>query len=315
MTVADVARELYGLPPEEFTSARNARAKEATAAGDPDLAAQVQSLRKPTTAAWLLNQLVRAHADEVAQVLSLGAELRAAQGTVAADELRALDRQRRRLTHAVAQQARVLGRDAGRRVSEQVAAAVEETLRSAMVDPDAGEALSSGLLTDTFSATGVEPVDLRAVVALGAPEAPPAPAAAASAASHARRSAGQRKDSAAEAGDERAARDAARRRAVDGARRELAEAEAVLEKAEELSGRARVEADAAGRERRQREAERAEMRRRLDELDRLVAQAVTADDAATRSLATSVAAQASAADGVEAARRHVHTLLGDETEV
>ena len=59
MSIDDVAQELYALVPEEFTAARNARAKEAKAAGDAELAAQVQALRKPTAGAWLLNQLVR----------------------------------------------------------------------------------------------------------------------------------------------------------------------------------------------------------------------------------------------------------------
>ena len=98
----------------------------------------MQSLRKPTAGAWLLNQLVRQHGDEVQQVLDLGAQLRAAQGTLGADELRALDRQRRQLTRAVAEQARDLGREAGRRVTDATTADVEETLRSAMVDAAAG---------------------------------------------------------------------------------------------------------------------------------------------------------------------------------
>ena len=166
MSIDDVAQELYALVPEEFTAARNARAKEAKAAGDAELAAQVQALRKPTAGAWLLNQLVRRQADEVQQVLDLGAQLRAAQGNLGAAEVRALDQQRRQLTRAVAQQARALGQDAGRRVTDQVTTDVEETLRSAMVDEAAGAALLTGLLTDTFSSTGLEPVDLSRVVAV-----------------------------------------------------------------------------------------------------------------------------------------------------
>ena len=178
MTVEEVAAELYGLAPEDFTATRNARAKEAKEAGDAELAAAVQRLRKPTTAAWLLNLLVRRHGDEVEQVLALGAQLRAAQGTLSGDDLRALDRQRRQLTHAVSEQARALGRDAGRRVSEQAATEVEETLRAAMVDETAGAALSTGLLTDTFSSTGLDAVDLTGLVALPVGGGAAAPAAA-----------------------------------------------------------------------------------------------------------------------------------------
>ena len=66
----------------------------------------------------------------------------------------------------MAEQARSLARQDGRRVSNQAVADVEETLRSAMVDAAAGAALHTGLLTDTFSSTGLDPVDLSRVVAL-----------------------------------------------------------------------------------------------------------------------------------------------------
>ena len=225
MSIEEVARELYGLVPEEFTAARNARAKLAKADGDVELAGRVQSLRKPTAGAWLLNHFVRQHADEVQQVLDLGAQLRAAQGTLAADELRALDGQRRQLTRAVAEQARDLGRDAGRRVTDATTADVEETLRSAMVDAAAGVALSTGLLTDTFSSTGIEPVDLSRVVALAPPGAEP--------------------DGTASAGgvgtQDEARPDPARQRLVAKAERAVAEAEVALREAHEEAEAAAAE--------------------------------------------------------------------------
>jgi hypothetical protein len=46
--IDDVADELYGLAPEQFTSARNAHIKEAKAGGDGDLAAKIGALRKPS---------------------------------------------------------------------------------------------------------------------------------------------------------------------------------------------------------------------------------------------------------------------------
>src|SRR6478735_10130604 len=50
-----IAVELYALPPDDFTSARNARA----AAADRSLAARVKTLRKPTAAAWAVDLLAR----------------------------------------------------------------------------------------------------------------------------------------------------------------------------------------------------------------------------------------------------------------
>ena len=95
----EIADELYALPLAEFTPARDAQAK--ALKGTP-LAAPVKALRKPSTAAWVVNLLVRHESEQVAQVLQVGAALRAAQANLSGDELRALTRQRRQLTAAVA---------------------------------------------------------------------------------------------------------------------------------------------------------------------------------------------------------------------
>jgi hypothetical protein len=295
VSIDDVARELYGLVPEEFTAARNERAKEAKDAGDAELAAVVRSLRKPTAGAWLLNQLVRHHGDEVQQVLDLGARLRAAQGTLGADELRALDRQRRQLTRAVAEQARDLGLEAGRRVTDATTADVEETLRSAMVDAAAGEALSTGLLTDTFSSTGIEPVDLSRVVALAAPPAEPAATAS-----------GQ------SGGPQDAERpDPARRRLVAKAERAVAEADSALQAARTRVEQAADEVAQATRRREQLESEQAEARRRLDDLDTQVASASAAEDAAAADHDRAQQDEASAVEAAAQLGEELAALLGD----
>jgi hypothetical protein len=291
VSIEDVAAELYGLAPEEFTAARNARAKGAKAGGDAELAAQVQSLRKPTAGAWLLNQLVRQHADLVQQVLDLGGQLRAAQGTLGADELRALDRQRRQLTRAVAEQAAGLGRAAGRRVTAATTAEVEETLRSAMVDAVAGAALATGLLTDTFSSTGLDPVDLSRVVALppvgGTASAPPATAAS-QAADHA---------------------DAARQRRVADAERAVAEAESALRRARTVLEQATRDAVEAQQRRGRLESEREEARRRLEELDGQVATATEAAESAARAQDAAQREEGSAAEAAARCRERLEELL------
>ena len=291
MNIENVAGELYGLAPEEFTAARNARAKEAKAAGDAELAARVQSLRKPTAGAWLLNQLVREHADLVQQVLDLGGQLRAAQGTLGADELRALDQQRRQLTRAVAEQAAGLGRDAGRRVTAATTAEVEETLRSAMVDAVAGAALATGLLTDTFSSTGLEPVDLSRVVALpqddATASAPPAPA---------------------DAGPDDA-EDAARQRRVADAEHAVAEAQTALEAAREALGQAAQDATEAQQRRQRLETEREEAKRRLRDLDARLATAAEAAESAARVQQAAQREEGSAAKAATRRRERLEELL------
>ena len=152
-----VADELYSLPLAEFTPARDARAKELKAGGSADLAQQVRALKKPSTAAWVVDLLVRR--DQVEQVLNVGAALREAQAAMSAGELRTLTKQRRQVTAAVTQQARRIAADEGLRVTESVAEQVEATLTAAMVDADCGRAVRSGLLVAPLATTGVEPLD------------------------------------------------------------------------------------------------------------------------------------------------------------
>ncbi len=152
----EIADELYALPLAEFTPARDARAKELR--GSP-LAAQVKALRKPSTAAWVVNLLVRREAGQVDQVLHVGAALREAQQAMSAGELRTLTRQRRQVTAAVTTRARRIAGDEGVRVTEAVAEQVEATLTAAMVDAECGRAVRSGLLVGALRTTGVEPVD------------------------------------------------------------------------------------------------------------------------------------------------------------
>lgn len=166
--LAEIADELYGLTLPEFTEARDARSK-GLKATEPALAARVKVLKKPSLAAWVVNLLVRRESAQIDQILDVASALRAAQAGAEGEELRALTRQRRQLTAALTTRARVLAGEQGQRVTPAVAEAVENTLTAALLDPDAGRALRSGMLTAALSATGVEPVDVGP--ALAVPEA------------------------------------------------------------------------------------------------------------------------------------------------
>jgi chromosome segregation ATPase len=184
--LADAVDELYGLTPDEFTAARNERAKAAKEAGDKELAQEIGKLRKPPAAAWIINQLVRHHGDEIDQFLAVGAALREAQSQLDADQLKELSRERHQVVAAVGRQARALGRRLGHPVSESVATEVEQTLRAALADPDAADAVASGSLTKTldYAGLGDTRVDLAGAVAVPgtgparAPAARPKPASA-----------------------------------------------------------------------------------------------------------------------------------------
>jgi hypothetical protein len=158
----EIADGLYALPLADFTPARDARAKELKGT---ELAAPVKALKKPSLAAWVVNLLVRRDADQVSQVLDLGAALREAAAGMQGDELRALTRQRRQLTAAVTTGARALASGEGVKVTQAVADQVEATLTAAMLDARCAEAVRSGLLVTALAATGVDEVDLGAAVA------------------------------------------------------------------------------------------------------------------------------------------------------
>lgn len=163
------ADELYALTPGEFTAARDARVRQAK--GTP-LAARLKGLRKPSTAAWVVDLLVRRDPAQVEQLLSVGAALREAQEAMAAGELRALTRQRRQVTAAVTTGARRLAAAEGLRVTESVAEQVEATLTAAMLDVGCARAVASGLLVAPLRTTGLAPVeDAELHAALALPEA------------------------------------------------------------------------------------------------------------------------------------------------
>ena len=164
----EIADEFYGLGLPEFTPARDQRAKEVKAE-DKDLSARVKALRKPSTAAWVVDLLVRLETEQVEQVLAVGVALREAQASMSADELRTLTRQRRQLTAAVTTTARGLARDHGLKVTEAVADQVQATLTAAMVDEGCARAVRSGLLVAALATTGVDDIDPSGAVAL--PEA------------------------------------------------------------------------------------------------------------------------------------------------
>jgi hypothetical protein len=269
--VEEAADQLYALSPREFTAARDARAKEAKDAGDKEAAAEIKALRKPTVTAWLANQLVRQHADEVRPLLELGSALREATATLSGPQLRELSRQRNDVVRALVRNARRLAADAGQAVSEDVARGLEETLNAALADPAQAELLLQGRLSVQLKHSGYGPAEGPSPPG-GKPTAAPAKA---------KKTAGGRQPSAAEQRraerrdqleqelaqawpDARAAADARSaaeqqakqaadgakglRRRVNGLRSELAAAEDELARATAASDQATEARDAAAAE-------------------------------------------------------------------
>jgi hypothetical protein len=150
---------LYGLPLEEFTSARNALAAELRAEGDPDRAATVKALRKPSAAAWAVNRLVRAEPDLVEALLGAGGELRqahrqAASGKGALQLRAAAEAERTAVETLVARAATATGRP----LTPAIVDSIRNTLHAASSNDEAREQVRAGTLTTELRPVGLGPL-------------------------------------------------------------------------------------------------------------------------------------------------------------
>jgi hypothetical protein len=149
--IVQEAQKLYGLPLQEFTAARNARAKELKR-DDPELSAAVAGLPKPSVAAAALNELVREDPSEVRALIQSGKRLRQSQEAAVAGK-KGAD------LHAAVQEHRSaidrVQRDLRRRkLSSPTVEKATQTLRVASVDPDLQPLLERGILHEDLAASG-----------------------------------------------------------------------------------------------------------------------------------------------------------------
>jgi hypothetical protein len=168
---ADIDR-LYGLPLEEFTPARDELAKSLRAHGDREAAAEIKKLRKPTVAAWALNQAQRREPKRVAELIDAGARLRDAQQRLVAGGERGLLIDAAAEERRLAEQVVALGEQqlagAGHGAGATAQSKLWSTVRAAAVNPEAGELLESGRLTRDYE---VSDLGLGDAGALSAPPA------------------------------------------------------------------------------------------------------------------------------------------------
>ena len=148
-------------------------ARELRKAGERERAGEVAALRKPSVAAWAVNQLVRTQRQPVADLLEAGDALRAAQDDVLAgrgdaQSLRAAVEHERAAVDALTDAARGLLSSEGNELSETIIERVSDTLHAAALDDEARSQVSEGRLERELRHVG-----LGGFGALGA--APPAP--------------------------------------------------------------------------------------------------------------------------------------------
>jgi hypothetical protein len=237
--------ELFHGPLEEFTSARNGLAKSLRSDGDARAADWVKGLRKPSRAAWLVNQLAARKSKDVRRLLEVGKELRAAQeemlaGSADREKLRGAGAAERQAIDSLVGTAEAIGREHG--VSSQILDRVGETLQAATSDPEVAEAIEKGWLTREQRASGI------GLVGSATPKAP----------------ARARKEEEREAAERRTRQQQAKRRKE--AERKLAGAEKKLEREEAKLESAREKVEEAEKSVHDAELDAHAARRALDEI-------------------------------------------------
>jgi hypothetical protein len=148
---ANAASDLYGLPLDRFVPERGALAKALRGEGDKDAAARVAALRKPSVAAWTVNQLVRTQPAAVTTLFDAGVDLRSAQSELLAGRgdagaLREAAQAERRAVDDLAEIARGLLSSEGHEPTRATLDRVSETLHAAALDDDSRARVSDGCL-------------------------------------------------------------------------------------------------------------------------------------------------------------------------
>jgi hypothetical protein len=149
--MADPVDELFVGPLDEFVKRRDALVKELKTAGDKDTAAAVKALRKPSTAAWAVNQVARRRGAELDEQVGAAngvpaAQARAGQGKDGSG-LRTAGEQWRKRIHALAAE---VAKEAGAQYRDDAA----ETFEAASTSDEWAAVLKAGRLVATLSPSG-----------------------------------------------------------------------------------------------------------------------------------------------------------------
>ena len=255
MAVEDDVDALYGADPDGFVAARQALAKRLKAEGDKAGAAEVAALRRPTAAAWAVNQLARRHGDEVAGLVARGDDLRRAHERLLTggrdDDTVAAGRRRREAIADLVDRAAAILTESGR-AADAHRDAISATLDAASLDPAAGAEVVAGRLSKELEPpSGFGELDWSAAPAR-APARRPSPTKAAPVATKEKEKA-KAGGAPADDGAERAAAERARR--ADEARQRATMARTAATRARALADQARDAADHADAERERLEEE------------------------------------------------------------
>lgn len=135
---------LYSADPDAFMERRAALAAQTKATGNIAGAKQIATLRKPTRSAFTVNLLARTDPDAIAELLDLGSQLRDAERSVDAKQIRELTTRRRRLVDELTKRAFDILDE--RSPSSAIRDEVVSTLTAALADSDVADQVADGTL-------------------------------------------------------------------------------------------------------------------------------------------------------------------------
>ena len=152
--------DLYGLPLDRFVPERASLVRELRSGGEREQAAVVSALRKPSVAAWAVNQLTRTQRREIEALYAAGDALREVQagvlsGSADARELRSAAESERAAVDALVALARGLLSSGGQELTATTIERVADTLHAAALDDEARREVSEGRLVRELRHVGL----------------------------------------------------------------------------------------------------------------------------------------------------------------
>ncbi|MEY2472018.1 MAG: hypothetical protein QOK28_1347 [Actinomycetota bacterium] len=149
--MTEAVDELFAGSLDDFVKRRDALARELKKAGDKDTAAAVKQLRKPSTAAWAVNQVARRSPDAIDELIAAAREVhaaqaRAVQGKDGSGLRTATDEWRKRINALAA----AVAKEAGEQYRDDAAS----TFEAASTSDEWSAMLKAGRLMTTLSPSG-----------------------------------------------------------------------------------------------------------------------------------------------------------------
>jgi hypothetical protein len=152
-------RELYALPLDQFTRARDALAKELASKGRAKEAQAIRKLKRPVVAAWIVNRLAQQHPERIETFLASARALekahRRAISGLSPEHLKEANRAFQQALDALLKEVTASLAATGRPATGDLIRQVEETLRAAALGTEEERStLVQGMLTRPLQSSG-----------------------------------------------------------------------------------------------------------------------------------------------------------------